>query len=526
MVDFHPIIGRVYPRILTQLNRDPNTLHYGSFDRNWWHYKIRDFSSIILQQGGYFLEMAAGLPEFSGTREQLRRYAASAVDFWARRAVHRGAFEEYYPWEDGYPPLAFSMLAIAKIIHAQGTGTSPYEKALRKAAMKLMQRFEPQAANQQIAGLAALAVLKKLDPNLVSSSQFEHLTVKTLALQSEEGWFNEYDGPDLGYLSVSLDCLWDLYDYTGDSRFYDSAVSAFRFLSRLVIHRRGSIGMHNARNTDYIVPYGICRFLQSENQELVSSARQVAEVLYSDTESPQHFFHATDDRYWSHYIGHSVVRAQLILDKIKPENEPELPVAEPSFMKQSGILISSMDKHRIIISCLKGGIVTLYSQTDYFNDFGWIVFDREKQFVTHWWTPSTNFSGGSDDIRISGHPVRFKENTSTPFKHFVLRAVSYFTGYKIISLLKNLLIFRKSDARYAFSRHIELKKDKLVIKDQISGLNGSELIVKALRFSKRHVASADSFHPEDMEMVKGYSVDSESRHNGSNFEATTTIKLH
>lgn len=526
MVDFHPIIGRALPRILTQLNRDPNTLHYGSFDRNWWHYKIRDFSSVILQQGGYFLELASDLPAFSANSNQLRRYAAASVDFWAGRAVRKGAFEEYYPWEDGYPPLAFSTLAIAKIIHVQGTGTTPYGKALRKAAMKLMQRFEPQAANQQIAGLAALAVLKKLDANLVNGSQFEHLTVKTLALQSEEGWFNEYDGPDLGYLSVSLDCLWDLYDYTGDSRFYDSAVSAFRFLAPLVIHRRGSIGMHNARNTDYIVPYGICRFLQTENQQLVNSARQVATLLYSGMEHPQHFFHATDDRYWSHYIGHSVVRAQLILDKIKPEHETELPAIEPSVMKQSGLVVSAAAEHRIIISCLKGGILTLTKQDDYFNDFGWIVFDRGKQFVTHWWTPSTVFSGSPDDIRISGHPVPFRENTSTPFKHFVLRAVSYFTGHKIISMLKDLLIFRKSDPGYTFNRHIELRKDKLVITDKISGLNGNELIVKAPRFSKRHVASADSFHREDMEMVKGYTVDSESRNDGSVFEATTMVILH
>ncbi len=526
MVDFHPIIGSVLPRILTQLNRDPNTLHYGSFDRNWWHYKIRDFSSIILQQGGYFLEMAADLPEFKGNRAQFRSFADAAVDFWAGRAVRRGAFEEYYPWEDGYPPLAFSTLAIAKIIHRKGTGTTRHSDALRKAAIKLTQRFEPQAANQQIAGLAALAVLKKLDPGLVNNPKFEHLTVKTLALQSEEGWFNEYDGPDLGYLSVSLDCLWDLYDYTGDPRFYDSAERAFSFLSRLVIHRRGSIGMHNARNTDYIVPYGICRFLQSENQELVNSARQVAAVLYSGMDSPLHFFHATDDRYWSHYIGHSVVRAQLVLDKIKPEHETKLPVIEPSVMKQSGMVVSSSAEHRIIISCLKGGIVTLTNQDDYFNDFGWIVFDHGKQFVTHWWTPSTVFSGSPDDIRISGHPVPFRENTSTPFKHFVLRAVSYFTGHKIISLLKNLLIFRKSDRRYAFTRHIELKKDKLVITDQISGLKGSELIVKAPRFSKRHVASADSFHPEDMEMVKGYTVETESHINGSVFIANTLVKLH
>ena len=39
------------PRLISQLDRDPTSLTYGCFDRNHWQYKIRDFSSIVLQQG-------------------------------------------------------------------------------------------------------------------------------------------------------------------------------------------------------------------------------------------------------------------------------------------------------------------------------------------------------------------------------------------------------------------------------------------------------------------------------------------
>ena len=50
---------RALPRILTQACRDPGSPAYGCFDRNWWHYKIRDFPSIMLQQGGYAAWLAA-----------------------------------------------------------------------------------------------------------------------------------------------------------------------------------------------------------------------------------------------------------------------------------------------------------------------------------------------------------------------------------------------------------------------------------------------------------------------------------
>jgi hypothetical protein len=526
MVDFHPLINRSFPGILTQLSRDPNTKHYGSFDRNWWHYKIRDFSSIILQQGGYFLEMAAKLPEYKDNSDQLHEYSRASVDFWAGRAKRKGAFEEYYPWEDGYPPLAFSTLAAAKIILSQNIKSTSYGDALKKAARKLQHRFESEAANQQLAGLAALAILKKIDPRFVDNEVFSRISDQTLALQSEEGWFTEYDGPDLGYLSVALDCLWDLFDNTQDQRFADSAMKAFRFLAKLVIHNQGSIGMHNSRNTDYIVPYGICRFLKSELEVDAILAGRVINILYSETDHPAHFFQAVDDRYWCHYIGHSIVRAQLILDSISRKTSNDgIASNSGSLMTGSGYALASWKNHQIITSCLKGGIITIRNADNYFNDFGWIIIDGDKQYVTHWWTPSTQFSGSPESLEISGHPVQHKENTSDPFKHFILRTISYFSGHNIISLLKKLLIFRKGDHRIVFRRSIKIQSDKVVITDEFSGLKGSEAIVKAPRFSKRHVASADSFHLEDMSMVKGYTFSTENEKNGRLFKATTIVNL-
>lgn len=55
---------RLVPRILTQVCRDPNSVCYGAFDRDWWHYRIRDFPSIILQQGG--MKYAYELMRLSG----------------------------------------------------------------------------------------------------------------------------------------------------------------------------------------------------------------------------------------------------------------------------------------------------------------------------------------------------------------------------------------------------------------------------------------------------------------------------
>jgi len=67
--------------------------------------------------------------------------------------------------------------------------------------------------------------------------------------------------------------------------------------------------------------------------------------------------------------------------------------------------------------------------------------------------------------------------------------------------------------------------DSVIVTDAISGLKGGEKIVKAPRFSKRHVASADSFHCEDIEMVRGYESRTEINHNQGVFSATIVIDL-
>lgn len=52
------VARRELPRILTQFCRDPNNKAFGCVDRNWWHYKIRDFPSIILQQAALTIHIA------------------------------------------------------------------------------------------------------------------------------------------------------------------------------------------------------------------------------------------------------------------------------------------------------------------------------------------------------------------------------------------------------------------------------------------------------------------------------------
>jgi len=513
------VARRWMPRILTQICRDPTSPLHGCADRNWWHYKIRDFPSIILQQAGYAAQLAAAHEAWGHQVELLNGVAAAAARFWNQRAQRHHAFEEYYPWEQGYPPLAFSTLAMAKLAQASQLSAEELRPGLARAARQLRVRFEDRAANQQVAGLAALAWADKLLPDLADPAAFARQKQRTLGLQHEEGWFWEYDGPDLGYLAVTIDCLWDLYDATGDGDFRESIRRALAFTARFPAAAPGGVGLHNSRNTDYLVPYGIVRSaLEGEPQERADASR-IAAWAFAGADQPDHFFAAVDDRYICHYIGQSVLRSLLLLKDRALEPVGGQPPA-------SGLLPGSGHylEPNLIVSCRKGGIVTFGDAQQAVSDFGWLVERGSTQFVTHWWSDLWSFRAGGGAVEIEGAFFPHKEKVSTPFKHIVLRCLSFILGRRLIGILKRVLIFKRGGkAELSFRRVVRRVGETVEIVDRITGLRPDDRLLRAPRASKRHVASADSFHPQDVALAGTASLTEERAQDGDRLRITTRL---
>lgn len=518
------------PRILTQVCRDPNSPSFGCVDRNWWHYKIRDFPSIILQQAGYALAIAGDLSILSDHRETLRQLAAATCRFWNERAVKYGAFEEYYPFERGYPPLAFSTLAVAKMVLSGVVELEDVRPGLRKASKQLLRRFESQCANQQLAGTAAAAALLQIDEGLVNRAGFLKLLDKSLRLQTREGWFPEYDGPDLGYLTVTLDCLFDLLDLTGDERCRDAIERSFDYVAWFVLSPFGGAGMHNSRNTDYLVPYGLAR-LAAQTWTRQSEALSVFTRLFGKADSPQHFLAAIDERYWCHYIGHSVFRALEVLGKPNLSglcaSEANVWSAVGRFEKRDSGQYMRIEgearKAALLVSAQKGGVLSAVWEggTNCFAcDFGWIVDLPGKQFVSHWWSSKWIVREEDDGIQCSGYLVPHREQRITPFKHFLLRLGSLVFGSRIIGPLKQLFIFKNQVSSFHFKRHIRFANGVLTIDDKIEGLPADSRIERAPRASKRHVSSADSYHLQDFKLSQDVEVLETRRKEGGTFCAS------
>jgi hypothetical protein len=165
-------------------------------------------------------------------------------------------------------------------------------------------------------------------------------------------------------------------------------------------------------------------------------------------------------------------------------------------------LISSSLGATALISSRKGGIVTAkWPDGSTVSDFGWLLETGKNLLVSHWWSNDWEISISGNSATTKGYLVPHKEHISEPWKHILLRIASFVMGRRLIRILKKLVIFKKPLQTHRLSRTITWEDDTLVINDKITGLATTDTLTRAPRTSKRHVASADSYHPEDLALM-------------------------
>ncbi len=490
-----------WKRVLTQMDRDPDSPTFGCFDRNYWHYKIRDFPSALLQQGVFTLEAIrrGQLGCAPSSPPVVEEWCAAAINALERQTNAAGAVDEYYPNEHSYPSAAFGLHAAARCLgewrkSAPRIAAKVRTGGLRRLAAHLSRRLERQASNQQAAGLAALAHASAIPELDISVSAVERHAARFFSTQHAEGWFDEYGGPDFGYLTVTLDALVDYHDATGDRRALQACDRAIDFLAGLV----GSDGdlpwTLNSRNTDYVVPYGLVRRAEENGR-----AAWLIETLFGAIDDPRrHFLWATDDRYHCHYIFASVVRCLPHLGAMRlPEPAP---LVRERWLPGCGFWIRRGDGWTLYVAAKKGGVTRLHSAPGPARvDHGWRIAARDgRRWTTNWWTDAHTIRPGAEALGIEGTATRVTYHVPSPLLHIGLRVLAWLLRERLIPLLKRAMIFRPgAPSGPRFVRTIEITGAGIRIRDEFPGLAPGYSVARSPRRNLRHVASADSFSAEE-----------------------------
>lgn len=497
---YQQFILKVLVRILSNLDRDPDSPTYGCFDRGFWLYRTKDFPNAILQQNCLTMAVVY-LNGFEGNiyyqKSRIKEWALAAVKFWNKIQHIDGSFDEYWKNERGLPPTVFSTFAVSETIRLLGIKDQTFFNSFKKACNFLAKNQETFACNQEVAATASVysVYLNTQDEDLLQlyKSKLENLK----KFQSQEGFFYEQRGADAGYLSVSINYLAWLYQQTGDGQIKEMADKAVEFLSYL-IHPDGSLGgEYGSRNTEYLLPAGL-KILGSENP-LAASILNMAEEYFKGYDN-----FPIGDYYLLHYLGPSYALATT-------QNKPSTQKVELPFLKEfvkhfpdAGLLIVSQKNSYLIINIKKGGVFKLYSKGKLLaNDLGYRV--REKNGRIYF----SEYGNENPELKLETEgQIKLEINKlfslkkylqMTPIKRFILYLFSTIFGRSFRKLIKKKALISNKGSKYSLIRTIEVTDQLIKISDKISPLVTSGDLIRAVSQSIKIIPSAKFFQVTELD---------------------------
>jgi hypothetical protein len=459
------------PKILTLMDRNPHSPTYGCCDRNFWHYKIIDFPSGMAQEFVLPLALAFQTDIADNPFYQqlvLRDWVEAGILYAARSAHADGSCDDYFPFERAGGAAAFSLLACLESYRLLNLDNPRLLQFFQQRADWLAHHQESgQLTNHQALIVLCLELLAKL----LNTSRWDRQRVQrleqVLSWQNPEGWFQEYEGCDPGYHTLTISCLAWIEQLRPDPLIREALTRAVHLAAEFV-HPDGSYGgEYTSRNTYNFLPHGfelVGRWLPEAlriNDQFLTGLKHGLAPCYAD----------------DHIIGHHTWNYLLAWRDFVPQR-PE-PIARPIgrvWLKQAGMLIDRRpDRTELYLALNKGGVFKL------FRDSKLVVSDTQfslqvgagrtvKNAVAHL-VDRYAIDLEPDAITIQGHLGWAKQKQMTPVNLLILRLVMLTLGRffpnLIRKLLQKMLITGKQVAPFQFQRQLRWQDDRWQVIDTL-----------------------------------------------------------
>jgi hypothetical protein len=231
--------------------------------RYYWHYRLLDIPNARFQEVCWLLALLYAHP-FEARRyyqnPQLLLWIQGMIDYWARRRNDDGSVNEVYPFERSFCATSFSALAVTEsLLLLKGQLRVEY-LALDKTAQWLALHQNPAVLNQEAASLVALHNLAELTGNKKLRCAEAKRKDAILSMQHPNGYFPEYGGMDIGYLSITLGLLALYAQKTQDGDIIAACHKAVAFLNSKIQDDGRYDASQTSRRTQYLYPSGLAMF--------------------------------------------------------------------------------------------------------------------------------------------------------------------------------------------------------------------------------------------------------------------------
>lgn len=353
-----------YYYILSCLDRDPYSKTYGCFDRLYWAWKLKDYGDLTLQRMVYPLTKM--LNDNDALIEKYIPWIVASFDYISKKIHYDGSIDQAFYGEHSHAGtgfLLFDLLNTYEIICSRIdiSTDSMIQNLLHKMASYLLEHDETHGfiSNHLLGVSAALMGMYRLYGNQDYFEKAIYYTERVINVQSQDGWFPEYNGADPGYLSLAIYYLASIYKMNPSEKYKDALYKAIEFTSYF-IHPDGSYGgEYGSRNTEIFYPGGYALMYHDLElaKEIIDFMSECIEAHYTVT------LDSIDDGNLAPLLNN-----YLLLDQIKPTIH--CPVKTLPFQKEFikefkdlGLLIHSNFKYYAITNLFKGGVVKSYSKS-------------------------------------------------------------------------------------------------------------------------------------------------------------------
>jgi len=458
------------PKLLVLQDRNPHSPTYGCFDRNFWHYKLIDFPSGMAQEFVWPLALAYATPLADNPyhlQSTIKEWVEAGILFAARSAHSDGSCDDYFPFEKAAGAAAFALLACLESYAVLDLHNPELLSFFTKRAEWLASHHESgRLSNHQ----ALIVLCLEKAGRLFSSERWDKLKVRRLKRlfewQNEEGWFYEYEGCDVGYQTLTIGLLAQLYELHPSTELRTALQKAIYFTSHF-LHPDGSFGgEYTSRNTYNFFPHGFeiaGKWLPEAltiNDRFLSGLRAGLGPCYADD-------HIIGHHAWSYLLAHQHFVGE------RPPIEPR-PRGRLHF-RSAGIVVERRGDSALYLALNKGGVFKFFhngrlAHSD--TNFSVLVENgRIRNAVAHL-VGKYEVTLREDEITIQGRLGWAKTRQMTTFKLLVLRLVMTIFGRffpdLIRRLLQRMLITGKRAAPLRFTRRLRWDGEHLNVTDELT----------------------------------------------------------
>lgn len=467
------------PKLLTLLDRNPHSVTYGCFDRNFWQYKIIDFPSGMSQEFVFPLALvySMDIPGNSFYQQpNLREWVEAGILYAAKSAHPDGSCDDYFPFERAGGAAAFSLLACLESYRLLNLNNPIALRFFQKRCDWLAHHQESgRLTNHQ----ALIVLCLELASRLLHTDRWKEAIAQRLELvlswQNPEGWFQEYEGCDPGYHTLTVSCLAWVYELSPNNRLKDAIAKAVILASHFV-HPDGSYGgEYTSRNTYNFFPHGfelVGKWLPDAlriNDQFLQGLKNGLGACYAD----------------DHIIGHHTWNYLLAWRDFAPERPDPAPRPQGRFwLEEARILIDRRQDTELYLALNKGGAFKLFRDRQLIASDTHLSLQvrqgkKVKNAVGHL-VSNYKFELDQDTVTVRGNLGWAKQKQMTPMNLMILRIVMLTVGRffpnLIRKILQKVLITGKKSAPFAFSRHFRWQEGTWCVLDELHATSWDEVI--------------------------------------------------